>query len=83
VRGRRKGQSQSWRGRRATRWRDEAHRWFSWAGEPPEEAGTGEVLVVDEELGVGYFGLAVADGSRATPSLRRVLSARGRRPGVS
>jgi hypothetical protein len=31
--------------------------------------------MVDEELGVDYFGLTVADGSRATPSLRRVLSA--------
>jgi hypothetical protein len=30
--------------------------------------------MVDEELKVGYFGLTAADGSRATPSLRRFLS---------
>jgi hypothetical protein len=39
------------------------------------EAGIGEALAVDEELGIGYFGFTAADGSRATPSLRRVLSA--------
>jgi hypothetical protein len=57
------------------RWRGKAHRRFSWVEEPPEEAGTGEALEADKELGVGYFGLAAADGSRVTPSLRRVLSA--------
>jgi hypothetical protein len=53
------------------------------ARERPVEAGTGEALVVDEELGVDSYGFTVADGSKATPSLRRVLSARGRMPGVS
>jgi hypothetical protein len=47
--------------------------------------GTGirEALTVDKELSVGYFSFTVADGSKATPSLRRVLSARGRRLRVS
>jgi hypothetical protein len=48
-----------------------------------EEASTGEALTADEELDIGYFGLTAADGSRVTPSLRRVLSARGQRSGVS
>jgi hypothetical protein len=39
--------------------------------------------MADEELGVGCFGFMAADGLRATPSLRRVLSAWGRRPTVS
>jgi hypothetical protein len=47
------------------------------------EAGTREVLTADEELSVGYFGFTAADDSRATPSLRRVLSSRGQRPKVS
>jgi hypothetical protein len=75
VRSRRKGRSRSRRGRRAARWRGEAHRWFSCDGEPSKEDGTGEALAMDEELSVGYFGLAAADGSWVTPSLRRVLSA--------
>jgi hypothetical protein len=39
------------------------------------EAGIREALAVDKELGVGYFGFTAADGSKATPNLRRVLSA--------
>jgi hypothetical protein len=38
---------------------------------------------MDEELDVGYFGLAMTDDSMVTPSLRMVLSTRGRRPEVS
>jgi hypothetical protein len=47
--------------------------------ERPVEAGTREALGAGEELGVGYFGFTATDGSRVTPSLRRVLSSRGRR----
>jgi hypothetical protein len=65
------------------RWRGEARRWFSYARKPPEEADTGEALVAEEELSVGYFGFTAAESSRATPSLRRVLSAQGWMPGVS
>jgi hypothetical protein len=39
------------------------------------EAGIGEALAVDKELDVGYFGFTADDGLRATPNLRRVLSA--------
>jgi hypothetical protein len=46
-------------------------------------AGIREALTVDKELSVGYFSFTAADGSKATPSLRRVLSARGRRLRVS
>jgi hypothetical protein len=35
----------------------------------------GEALAADEELGIDYFSFTVADGSRATPSLRRVMTA--------
>jgi hypothetical protein len=52
------------------------------AGELPEEAGTEEALVADEELGIGYFSLAAADDSRETPR-RRALGARGRSLGMS
>jgi hypothetical protein len=76
MRGQRRGQNRSWRGRRPTRWQGKAHR-------PLVEAGTGDALTADEELSVGYFGLVAAKSSRETPSLRRAFCARGQRPGVS
>jgi hypothetical protein len=82
VRGRRRGQSRSRRGRWAARWRGEARRWFWWAGELPEEAGTGAALMADEELSIGYFSLVMADDSRETHPLRMALGARGRRLGM-
>jgi hypothetical protein len=50
------------------------------SGERLVGAGIREALTVDKEL---YFSFTAADGSKATPSLRRVLSARGRRLRVS